>query len=279
MPFTNFDDNEPARLLLEPIDAHEFAIVQGFKYVARVSGEKFVVGRDAGYRPPPGRVPVSEDNETTDFASVPFFLQWFIRSYGRHTLAAILHDHLWRKHPVDKPLDSAAFKASNTVFREAMHELRVPFFRRWVMWSAVSLASFARRPGLWRARVIAWVAAVVGLDVITVLALVRDPGVPAKVTAIAMLVAALVLLWPHRVVTTIGVPAIYLLTPAILVVLATVAVFYLLDLVGSAVGHLRHRLAPSSPAPLSPSIPKREHPKATEELVIIPAEEGQTSIR
>ncbi len=279
MPFTNFDGTEPARLLLEPMDAHEFAIVQGFVYVARPSGEKYVVGRDAGYRPPPGRVPVSENGETTDFASVPFFLQWFIRSYGRHTLAAVLHDHLWRQHPLDKPLDSAAFKASNKVFRDAMHELKVPFFRRWVMWAAVTLASLSRRRGLWSARVIAWVAAIVGLDVISVLALVRNPGAPAKVLVIVLLVAAVLLLWPHRVVTAIGAPTIYMLTPAILAVLATVAVFYVLDLAASGVGRLWHRVAPTSPAPLSARIPKRERPRATEKVMIIPTEEAQTSIR
>ena len=34
------------------------------------------------------------DGEMTDLASVPQFMAWFERAYGRHTLAAMIHDRL-----------------------------------------------------------------------------------------------------------------------------------------------------------------------------------------
>lgn len=34
---------------------------------------------------------------TTDLASIPWFLQWFIPLSGRHNLAAVLHDYLYRQ--------------------------------------------------------------------------------------------------------------------------------------------------------------------------------------
>ena len=44
---------------------------------------------------------VAEQPERTDFASIPGFLTWLIPRYGRHTMAALIHDHLQGLlHPV-----------------------------------------------------------------------------------------------------------------------------------------------------------------------------------
>jgi hypothetical protein len=124
----------------------------------------------------------------TDFASVPTVVQWLIPSYGKYTLAAIIHDYfcvqLAEAHKAQKRWeefdiysignDPCEFRvADNTyaspppaepnsrdtdaIFRRIMRELDVPFLRRWVMWTGVrwgAVANPARRKGvsrdLWR---------------------------------------------------------------------------------------------------------------------------------
>lgn len=73
----------------------------------------------------------------TDFASVPAIFQWLIPRSGRYTRAAVLHDHLWRTRKV-------SLADADGIFRRAMAELKVPFLRRWLMWTAVRWVSLAR---------------------------------------------------------------------------------------------------------------------------------------
>ncbi len=68
----------------------------------------------------------------TDFASVPRMFQWLIPRSGRYTKASVLHDHLWRLAP-----EEVSFADADGIFRRAMAELKVPFLRRWLMWTAV----------------------------------------------------------------------------------------------------------------------------------------------
>src|SRR5881396_2413990 len=121
MPFTDVKGIGPPRLQLEQVSPSSFCVLQPFRYqLPEPGGAEYIV--------PAG--------QSTDLASVPFFLAWFVRSYGRHTLAAVLHDYLWRKRRHDVPLERA-----NHIFRIAMYELKVPLVRRWIMWTAVSLAT------------------------------------------------------------------------------------------------------------------------------------------
>jgi hypothetical protein len=83
-------------------------------------------------------VPAGQD---TDLASVPVGLTWLIPRYGRWTKAAILHDYLWRTGVITK-------SDADGVFRRALRELGVPIHKRWVMWSAVRLASITKHGGL-----------------------------------------------------------------------------------------------------------------------------------
>ncbi len=114
----------------------------------------------------------------TDFATVPQIIQWLIPTYGKYTLAAILHDDLCEK------LGSAYAKRKNNneaqliadygwvyrynegltppegltssadtdgIFRRIMRELGVSFSQRWLMWAGVrwgALVNPARRPGI-----------------------------------------------------------------------------------------------------------------------------------
>lgn len=82
----------------------------------------------------------------TDFASVPRIFVWFLPRYGRYTLAAILHDYLWRERASTGAME---YIDADGTFRRAMRELDVPFLRRWIMWAAVRWAALAK-PGGWR---------------------------------------------------------------------------------------------------------------------------------
>ena len=86
----------------------------------------------------------------TDFASVPRVFAWFLPRYGRYTLAAILHDYLWRERARTGAMD---YIDADGIFRRAMRELKVPFLRRWIMWAAVRWGALLKpggRRGWWR---------------------------------------------------------------------------------------------------------------------------------
>ncbi len=107
MPFETLDSSGEAVITLRVIGATKFELVDGFRYLDQYDDYA------------PYEVPGSS---TTDLASVPFFLQWLVRSYGKHTKAALVHDQLWDG---DKSL--AELQKANTVFRHAMWETDVPW--------------------------------------------------------------------------------------------------------------------------------------------------------
>jgi hypothetical protein len=231
MPFTESDGWGPAHLQLEPVGSKNFKVLRGFTYRAPEPGVPTYV------------VPGGGD---TDLASVPFFLQWFIRSYGKHTLAAVLHDYLWRDRP------DVSFKDSNRLFRVAMYELDVPFVRRWLMWAAVSLAGFAKAGIAYRVRAGLWVACIVALDVLTVLTIVNGGGTGRAIAAAALIVAAFSLLWPLPLVTAIGGPTLYLLAPSIVVILATLLLVLVVEGIVYWVARARRALWPKGSDALPP---------------------------
>lgn len=135
MPF-EFLDAEQTKLTLRVVDATSWEVVHGFRYVDQYD-------HDNVYTVPDSFGP-------TDLTSVPLFLQWLVRSYGKHTNAALVHDVYW-----DDDKSQAKLRNANMVFRHAMWESGVPWLRRWFMWSAVTLAMLTKRP--WSAvRVGAW---------------------------------------------------------------------------------------------------------------------------
>lgn len=82
----------------------------------------------------------------SDLTSVPSLFTWLVPRTGRHLPAALVHDGL-----IASRGEPAAYSTSTDVavprvdadriFREAMGDLGTGFFRRWLMWSAVSLAT------------------------------------------------------------------------------------------------------------------------------------------
>lgn len=138
MPFYELDGDTPARVVLQQTGPTTFKIVAPFRYVDAVTEEQFVV-------PDP-----RWGDEETDLASVPGILLWFVPRYGQHTLPALLHDQL-----VDHDLADQRERADR-IFRDAMGEQGVRFVRRWLMWTAVSLATMVRSRPLRLVPIIVW---------------------------------------------------------------------------------------------------------------------------
>jgi hypothetical protein len=94
---------------------------------------------------------VVPEGYVTDFASVPWFVQWFLRRTGVWTLAAVLHDFLIT-YCISAGLVSS--RDADGMFRRVLREEGTGFVRRWLMWAGVRLAApfnAGRRPsGLWR---------------------------------------------------------------------------------------------------------------------------------
>lgn len=72
----------------------------------------------------------------TDFASIPR-LFWTVVGHpaGKYAQAAVLHDYLYRTNSVSRA-------KADSLFREAMIVLGVPFYQRWVLWAGVRVGGF-----------------------------------------------------------------------------------------------------------------------------------------
>jgi hypothetical protein len=123
-PFSELDQpDRPAAFVVEQIADRVFRIPldQGFQYN------------------PPAEAPIRVTRQTlptTDFASIPSYMSWFVSRYGRHTPAALVHDQL-----VTDGMAVEARVRADRRFLEMMDSLDVPPVRSRVMWSAVSLAT------------------------------------------------------------------------------------------------------------------------------------------
>lgn len=124
MPFQFLDPKE-TKLTLRVEGPKSFSVVHGFHYADQYDdGAPYDVPDEFG---------------PTDLASVPFFLQWLVLSYGKHTMAALVHDVYW-----DNTKTQAQLRQANTAFRHAMWESDVPYVRRWFMWTAVTLGMLTK---------------------------------------------------------------------------------------------------------------------------------------
>ena len=115
-----------ARVVVQQHDDEHWIVWEPFSY--RAARDTFTVPRGM----------------CTDFASVPRPVAWYLPRYGAYTLAAILHDHLWRDLATTGQL---RYVDADGIFRRAMWELDVPFFHRWAMWAAVRWAALAKPGG------------------------------------------------------------------------------------------------------------------------------------
>ncbi len=100
--------------------------------VREIGVDRWQVVEDLHYDGNDGRFTVPAGT-TTDFASVPKLLRWFIPKYGRYNKAAVLHDYL-----CDEAAEGRFDRAdADGLFRRAMRELHVGFLRRRLMWAGV----------------------------------------------------------------------------------------------------------------------------------------------
>jgi hypothetical protein len=121
-------------IVLRQIGPNAFQLMEGFRY-RMPEGQA-----PAEYTVPQHHfdLPPDQGDNSTDLASVPQWLWWFIASYGRHTRPALLHDYL-----VDQP-NIVKRRGADHAFRVALDESGVGFVRSWLMWTAVSFATWLR---------------------------------------------------------------------------------------------------------------------------------------
>lgn len=142
-------------------------------------GARFRILRQFGYRDPryPGEtfiVPADVAMFRTDLASIPWFFAWLVPGLGTHLPAVLVHDAL-----VLKPGEAKTHvgpdvdrEEADRILRDAMASLGTPFLRRWLMWTAVMLATAfsSLRPRLrWVPTVVGSLAMVAGLGVVATL--------------------------------------------------------------------------------------------------------------
>ncbi len=167
----------------------------------------------------------------TDLASVPWFLWWFVSSYGQHTKAALLHDHLLTDPAFDRI-------EADLVFREALTDSGVSWVRRWVMWAGVTIGTMWDQRRLQAVLLFVHLVLVLGLAGMWLVDI--DPGflpigrVPGWwVLVVASTGVVWGMLWPWSVAA-----AVLLGPPTVLVGMA-VAVVYAVELLGSVVSSIR----------------------------------------
>lgn len=179
----------------------------------------------------------------TDLASVPLFLRWFTGPYGRHTPAALIHDHLIiGGAPNGGTLGNDA--ASDRYFRFMLKAVGVPPIKRWIMWAATAFRTRWAVGGLRRASVVVWVLlAAMGITaaVAASVALISGGDLPSDADEWAVLGAALLLavaasaLWGEQAgagLVAAG-AALWLLPPTIIAALGY-GVYWLFERVLSA---------------------------------------------
>jgi hypothetical protein len=69
---------------------------------------------------------------TTDFASTPSFLWWWLPPIGKYTKAAVLHDYLYQTHECTRQF-------ADRVFEEAMIVFNTPVWKARLMYYAIRL--------------------------------------------------------------------------------------------------------------------------------------------
>ena len=87
MPFLRPDGPGTPDIVLKQVGPNLFQLLQGFRYQVPHGPLHVVPPHDPS-------LPATAPDNSTDLASVPFWLWWFVASHGRHTPAALLHDHL-----------------------------------------------------------------------------------------------------------------------------------------------------------------------------------------
>lgn len=134
-------------------------------------GARFRILRQFGYRDPryatPFVVPADVATFRTDLASIPWFFAWLVPGLGTHIPAVLVHDALVVRRGEDPTHIGPEVdrEEADRILRDAMASLGTPLVRRWLMWTAVILATAVStlRPR-WR-----WAPLVIGTLVLVAL--------------------------------------------------------------------------------------------------------------
>ena len=114
-------------LILEPINKKYWKVVEDFKYRTAIQGILVSVTVPSGF--------------ITDFASTPRILWPIFPPWDKYGKAAILHDYLYKYRVFER-------KLCDDIFYEAMKELKVPKWKRTLMFYAVRIFGASHYPKL-----------------------------------------------------------------------------------------------------------------------------------
>ena len=110
--------------------------IRDFKDILVVSpladGRTWYLWKPFGYTTDDNKSIVVQAGFVTDFASVPRPLWWFLPPWGKYGNAAVIHDFCYAEQICNR-------KWADKIFLEAMKELGVKPFIRYVMYIAVRL--------------------------------------------------------------------------------------------------------------------------------------------
>lgn len=137
--FFDGETGGPVQVVLELHGTAEFKLRCRIGYRDEEHARPFLVPKDPG-------------TFLTDLTSVPWIFAWLVPSLGTHLLAALLHDGLvvaTGQDPTHEG-DVVSREEADRIFRDAMADLGVPRLRRWLIWTAVMLAT------AWQALVPRW---------------------------------------------------------------------------------------------------------------------------
>jgi len=104
-------------LIVRKLKARTWQVERAFKYHIGSEDSNEIVAVPKGF--------------TTDFASVPRIFWVIIPPDGNYTQACVLHDYTYFAKLFKR-------KKCDYIFYEAMGVLKVPKWKRWTMWKAVS---------------------------------------------------------------------------------------------------------------------------------------------
>ncbi len=168
----------------------------------------------------------SDLRPTTDLASVPGPLRWFVNSYGRHTPAALIHDRLIPTDSESHPGMKDAY--ADRFFRFMLEDLGYPWIKRWLMWAAVAFRTFYKTR---RWTSILWVAISLAAMTAFVVAIATSNWIWAFLLAVLPLPVSF--LWREQygagIVAAAAAP--FVLPPAVVVAVAY-AVYWALEQAG-----------------------------------------------
>jgi hypothetical protein len=175
------DPDSPTTIVLERtlhMSVHEFRMPRRLGYRDRQVGELLV--------------PADPGSFTTDLTSVPAIFGWLVPRTGRHLPAALLHDGLVASpHGAPSYLSAAGVRIdrveANRIFRDAMADTGTGVVRRWLMWTAVTIATMVLGTGTgwtsaqrwrWRLPALLTLLVVTGLGVLATFDLFDARGLP-----------------------------------------------------------------------------------------------------